>query len=163
MHDQSVAVFDHMLGTLSGILRKAEAHCEARKIDPAALLSFRLFPDMFNLTKQIQLVSDFAKAPAARLAGVDNPPMADTETSFAELQDRIAKTRAFLATITPDMLKGAETRVVTFRQRGEDRQLPGQTYLSGVALPHFFFHLTTAYNILRHNGVELGKADFIGR
>jgi hypothetical protein len=163
MHDQSIAVFDHMLGVLSGILKKAEAHCGAGKIDPAALLSFRLFPDMFSLTRQVQLASDFAKGPAARLAGVDNPPMADTETSFAELQDRIARTRAFLATITPDMVTGAEARIVTYRQRGEDRQLPGQAYLSGVALPHFFFHLTTAYNILRHNGVELGKADFIGR
>jgi len=163
MHDQSVAQFDHMLGVLSGILTKAEAHCEARKTDPAAILSFRLFPDMFSFTKQVQLVSDFAKGASARLAGVDNPPMADTETSFAELQDRIARTRAFLATITPDMLADAAGKVVTYRQRGEDKQLPGQAYLSGVALPHAYFHLTTAYNILRHNGVELGKADFIAR
>jgi len=162
MHDQSVAVFDHFLGVLSAILAKAEAHCEARRIDPAALLGFRLFPDMFSLTRQVQLASDFAKGAAARLSGVANPAMPDTEATFAELQDRIARTRAFLATVTPAMVAGAETRMVTFRTGGQDMTLPGQTYLSRVALPNFFFHLATAYNILRHNGLELGKRDFIG-
>lgn len=163
MYDQSVAVFAHCLGALSSILKKAEAHCEAKKIEPSALTTARLFPDMFMLSKQVQLASDFAKGPSARLAGVDIPPFADTETTFAELQDRIARTQAFLATITPEMLKGAETRTVKFRARGQDMEAPGQFYFSAVALPNFYFHYTTAYNILRHNGVELGKGDFIGR
>jgi hypothetical protein len=163
MHAQSVAVFDHLLGALAAILAKAEAHCEARKIDPAAILTFRLFPDMFPFTRQVQLATDFAKGPAARLAGVEVPSIADTETTFPELQARIAKTRDFLATITPAMLDGAENRTVRFRARGQDHEAPGQAYFSNVALPNFYFHLTTAYSILRHNGVELGKGDFIGR
>lgn len=163
MHEQSVAVFSHLLGALSGILQKAEAHCTARKIDPNALLGFRLFPDMFALTRQVQLATDFAKGPSARLAGVDVPSFEDTETTFPELQARIARTRDFLSTISPAMLDGAATRTVKFRARGQDMELPGQAYFSNVALPNFYFHLTTAYNLLRHNGVELGKADFIGR
>jgi hypothetical protein len=153
----------HMLGALSKNLAKAEAHCEAGKIEPEALLGARLFPDMFPLRRQVQLASDFAKGAAARLAGVENPAMADTETTFAELQARITRTRDFLATVTPAMLEGAGTRTVTFKARGEDRKLPGAAYLSKVALPNFYFHLATAYNILRHNGIELGKMDFLGR
>lgn len=163
MYDQSVAVLSHSLGVLSSILKKAEAHCEAKKIEPAAILTARLFPDMFNFTRQVLLVTDFAKGPAARLAGVEVPSFADTETTFAELQARIEKTRAFLATLTPSQLEGAATRTVKFKARGQEMELPGQIYFSNVALPNFYFHLTTAYNLLRHNGVELGKSDFIGR
>ena len=163
MHDQSVAVFDHFLGALSKVLAKAEAHCEAHKIDPAALLTARLFPDMFTFTRQVQLATDFAKGPSARLAGVEIPSFEDTETTFGTLQARIARTREFLAAITPAMLDGAAMRTIRFRARGQDHEAPGQAYLSMVALPNFYFHTTTAYNILRHNGVELGKGDFVGR
>ncbi len=163
MYDQSVAPMSHFLGALSKILTKAEAHCAAKKIDPAALLTFRLYPDMFPLLKQVQLVTDFAKGAASRLAGLEVPSYADTETTFAELEARVAKTLAHLATVTPAMLAGAEARDVTFKARGQDVTLPGQTYFSQMALPNFYFHLATAYNILRHNGVELGKMDFIGR
>ncbi|MCX7889839.1 MAG: DUF1993 domain-containing protein [Rhodobacteraceae bacterium] len=162
MHAQSAAVFDRFLGSLSAILDKAEAHCDARKIDPAALLTFRLYPDMFPLMRQVQLATDFAKGAVARLARLPIPSYADVETTFAELQERIARTRAFIASVPPEAFDGAEARDVTYRVRGQDQQLNGQFYLSCVALPNFFFHLTTAYNILRHNGVELGKADFVG-
>jgi hypothetical protein len=163
MHDQSAAVFDHLLGALANILAKAEAHCEARKIDPQALLAFRLFPDMFPFTRQVQIACDHAKGATARLGGVAVPSFPDTETTFPELQERVAKTRAFIATVTPAMMEGAAAREITYRVRGQDMVLPGQTYLSHAALPNFYFHLTTAYNILRHNGLELGKSDFIGR
>ncbi len=163
MHDRSVAVFDHGLGVLDALLAKTEAHCEAKGLDPAALLGFRLYPDMFSLTRQVQLGTDFAKAGSGRLAGVALPSFPDTETSFAELRARIAGVRAFLATVTPEMVEGAEQRPVTFRARGQEITLPGQAYLSAVAMPNFYFHLTTTYNILRHNGVELGKSDFLGR
>ena len=163
MHAQSVAPMSHLLSALSKVLTKAEAHCEARKIDPAAILTARLFPDMFTFTRQVQLVTDFAKGPAARLAGLPVPSYEDTEVTFADLQGRIAKTLAFLATVTPAMLEGAAARDVTFKARGQEVTLPGQSYFSNAAQPNFFFHLTTAYNILRHNGVDLGKGDFIGR
>ncbi len=163
MHAQSVAPMSHLLGALSKVLTKAEAHCEAKKIDPAAILTARLFPDMFHFTRQVQLVTDFAKGAAARLAGLPVPSYEDTEVSFADLQARIAKTIAFLGTVTPAMLDGAATRDVTFKARGQDITLPGQSYFSNAAQPNFYFHLTTAYNLLRHNGVELGKGDFIGR
>jgi uncharacterized protein len=163
MHAQSVAPMSHLLGALSKVLTKAEAHCEAKKIDPSAILTARLFPDMFTFTRQVQLTTDFAKGAAARLAGLPVPSYEDTEVTFADLQARIAKTQDFLATVTPEMLAGAATREVTFKARGQDMTLPGQTYFSNAAQPNFFFHLATAYNILRHNGVELGKGDFIGR
>jgi uncharacterized protein len=163
MHAQSVAPMSHLLGALSKVLTKAEAHCETKKIDAAAILTARLFPDMFTFTRQVQLATDFAKGAGARLAGLPVPSYDDTETTFTDLQARIAKTVAFLDTVTPAMLDGAATRDVTFKARGQDMTLPGQTYFSMAAQPNFFFHLTTAYNILRHNGVELGKGDFIGR
>lgn len=163
MYEQSVAVLSHSLDVLSKILAKAEAHCTAKKIDPQALLTARLFPDMFPLARQVMLATDFCKGPAGRLAGVEIPSYPDTETTFAELQARLERTRAFLATITPEQLEGAATRTIKFRARGQDMEAPGQIYFSQVALPNFYFHMTTAYNILRHNGVELGKADFIGR
>jgi hypothetical protein len=163
MHAYSVAVFDHALGALSAILGKAEAHCEARKIDPQALLQARLFPDMFPLVRQVQLATDFAKGASARLAGAEVPAFADTETGFGELTGRIARTRDFLATLTPAMLDGDPMRPIRWRTRAGEQEAPALPYLTQVALPNFYFHVTTAYNLLRHNGVEIGKSDFIGR
>jgi uncharacterized protein len=164
MYDISVPVLIHNLNALSAILKKAEAHCEAKKIKPEALLNFQLFPDMFNFTKQVQLASDFAKGPGARLSGTPVPSFADEEKTFEELQARIAKTIAFLQGLDAKAFEGAAGREVTIRvSRTEEKTMSGQDYYFGAALPNFFFHMTTAYNILRHNGVELGKGNFLGR
>jgi len=163
MFDSSVTVFDNFLKGLAAILKKAEAHCEARKIEPDALLKARLFPDMLDFTRQVQLVSDFAKGTGARLAGIAAPSFADEEKTFAELQARIAKTRDFLATLKKEQFADAATRPITIKVGGQDMTFAGAAYLAGYAMPNFFFHLTTAYDILRHNGVELGKRDYMGR
>ena len=160
--DSSIPVFLHFLDVLSAILKKAEAHCAAKKIDPAVMLSQRLFPDMLPLTRQVQIVSDSAKAGAARLAGIPVPGFPDEEKSFDELQARIAKTGEFLRTLNKSQFEGAATRTITYRAGGAERSMSGADYLSRNALPNFFFHITTAYNILRHNGVELGKGDYLG-
>ena len=134
-----------------------------KKIDPAVLFSSRLFPDMFPLSRQVQIASDTAKGAASRLAGIENPSFADTETSFAELQQRISKTIAFLKGIKPEQIDGSEQKAVALptRSRG-DIHFTGQNYLLQHALPNFFFHVTTAYDILRHNGVDIGKPDYLG-
>ncbi|MGQ0484908.1 MAG: DUF1993 domain-containing protein [Hyphomicrobiales bacterium] len=163
MFDSSVPVLDQFLKALSAILRKAETHCEAKKIDPEALLKARLFPDMFPFTRQVQLVTDFAKGASARLAGIAVPSFADEEKGFAELQARIARTRDFLATLKKEQFTGAAERTITIKVGGQDMSFTGATYLSGFAMPNFYFHLAAAYNILRHNGVELGKRDYMGR
>lgn len=163
MFDSSVTVFDNFLKGLAAILRKAEAHCEAKKIEPDALLKARLYPDMFHFTRQVQLVSDFAKGTGARLAGIAAPSFPDEEKTFAELQARIAKTRDFLATLKKEQFAGAAERPITIKVGGQDMTFAGAAYLPGYAMPNFFFHLTTAYDILRHNGVELGKRDYMGR
>jgi len=163
MFDSSVTVLDNFLKGLAAILKKAEAHCEAKKIEPEALLTARLFPDMLHFTRQVQLVSDFAKGTGARLAGIAVPSFADEEKTFAELQARIAKTRDFLATLRKEQFAGAAERPITIKVGGQDMTFAGAAYLAGYAMPNFFFHLTTAYNILRHNGVELGKRDYMGR
>lgn len=163
MYNSSIPHLMNGLTALSKILSKAEAHCEARKIDKAVMLSQRLFPDMFNLTKQVQLASDFAKGPGARLAGMAVPSFADTETTFEELQARLAKTQEFLKSVPQEAYADAAQRVVTIKVGGQERNFSGADYFYGQALPNFYFHLATAYNILRHNGVELGKADFMGR
>lgn len=163
MFDSSVTVPANFLKALSAILKKAEAHCEARKIDPNAILQARLFPDMFPFTRQVQLVSDFAKGMGARLAGIAVPSYADEEKTFAELQTRIAKTIEFLGTLKNEQFTDAARRTVTIKVGGHDMSFAGAQYLSGYAMPNFYFHLTTAYNILRHNGIELGKKDFMGR
>lgn len=164
MYDISVPVIIHGLKSLAAILRKAEGHCEARKIKPEALLNFRLFPDMFPLTSQVQLASDFAKGAGARLSGTANPSYADEEKTFAELQARIAKTVSFLESLQATAFAGAATRMVKVRlSRDVEKDMTGQEYFNRYALPNFYFHITTAYNILRHNGVELGKGDFLGR
>ena len=163
MYDSSLAPMSHSLKALAAILKKAEAYCEARKIDPNALLTARLFPDMLPLIRQVLIATDHVKGCGARLTGTANPSFPDEEKTFAELQGRIAKTLDFAGSLKREQFAGAETRTVTIKVGGKDVELTGAAYLSSSALPNFYFHVTTAYNILRHNGVELGKKDFMGR
>ena len=162
MYQASIPVFVRGLKNLSTILEKAAAHAEAKKIDPTVFLTARLAPDMFALMRQVQIVSDTAKGAAARLAGTEIPSFPDNETTFADLQQRIRKTIDFVQGFTPDQIDGSEERPVTVKLRSGDQHFNGQTYLLGFALPNLFFHITTAYDILRHNGVELGKKDYLG-
>ena len=162
MYQASVPVFVHSLGNLSKILEKALAHAEAKKIDSAVFVNARLAPDMYPLSKQIQIATDMSKGCAARLAGIEVPSYADNETTFADLQERIAKTVSFLQSVSAEQVDGSEERAVTLKLRGKDVNFIGQPYLLYFVLPNFYFHVTTAYAILRHNGVELGKMDFIG-
>ncbi|MGQ0547262.1 MAG: DUF1993 domain-containing protein [Betaproteobacteria bacterium] len=162
MYQASAARFAAMLRNLAAILDKAEAHAAAKKLEPAALTAFRLYPDMFPLTRQVQIACDTAKGAVARLAGVDIPAHEDTEQSFAELKGRIAKTLDFIESVPAAKLDGAEAREVVLKLRSGERRFAGADYLLGFAWPNFYFHVTTAYNILRHNGVELGKRDFLG-
>lgn len=162
MYQASAPRFANTLRNLSAILAKAQAHCEARKIDPLVLTAARLFPDMFALARQVQIACDSAKGAVARLAGVEIPKHEDTEQTFAELQARIAKTLAFIESVKPAQIDGSEEKTVTLKLRGSDVSFKGLRYLLGFAWPNFYFHVVTAYNILRHNGVELGKPDFIG-
>ncbi len=163
MFNSSVAVLVHFLKGLSAILKKAEGHCEMKKIDAEAILQARLFPDMYHLTRQVQLVTDFAKGMAARLAGIPVPSFADEEKTFADLQARIGKTVDFLSSLKAGQFADAAARTVTIKVGGQDMNFAGAQYLANYALPNFYFHLATAYNILRHNGIELGKKDFMGR
>ena len=162
MYQASIPPCLQMLASLSAILDKAAAHAAARKIDPAVLLGTRLFPDMFALTRQVQLTADFAKGIGARLAGVEVPKFADTETSFDELKARLAKTADFLKGLRPAQIDGSEGRDITIPIGGEPMTFKGQPYLVHFALPNLYFHATTAYAILRHCGVEIGKRDFVG-
>ena len=161
IYDASVPVFIHFLKSLQVILKKAEAHCAARKIDPAVLLQARLYPDMFALTRQVQIASDAAKGAGARLAGIAVPSYADEEKSFDELQVRIARTIDFLSGLRKEQFEGAETRPISLKAGGREMNFAGAAYLETWAQPNFYFHVTTAYAILRHNGVELGKPDFL--
>jgi len=164
MYAASVPVFKQILGSLSDILDKAEAHAAAKKIDPSALLQARLFPDMLPFTRQIMIATDFAKGACARLAGIDVPKYDDTEQTFAELKTRIVKTVAFIDTLTPAQIDGSEERDITVSaDPNTTRTFKAQPYLVHYAWPQFFFHVTTAYAILRHNGIEIGKKDYIGR
>jgi hypothetical protein len=162
MHRRSVAVFDRFLSALATILDKAEAHCEAKKIKPEVILAARLFPDMFSFTRQVQLACDFAARGAARLAGAEPKSFPDTETTFAELKDRISAARGYMGSFQAADFAQAAEREVHFRASGRDMMLKGDEYLSFYSLPQFFFHVATAYDILRHNGVELGKRDYMG-
>ncbi len=162
MYALIVPPMDRALGALSGILTKAEAHCAAKNIKPEALLTFRLFPDMLPFTKQVQLTCDFAARCAARLAGEVPASFPDTETSFAELLARIAASRAYMASFPASAYEDAATRSITFKAGPQDMTLPGAAFLMSYAAPQFHFHYTTAYNILRHNGVEIGKRDYMG-
>jgi hypothetical protein len=162
MHALSVLTFDRFLAALSAILTKAEAHCEAKKITPDAILQFRLFPDMLPFTAQVQLSCDFAARASARLAGITPKGFADTEASFAELQARIQAARDYINSFDPAAYDEAADRVVTFPAGGREMQMAGRDYLTLYAMPQVFFHITTAYNILRHNGIEIGKKDYMG-
>ena len=162
MHAMIVPPMDRSLGALAGILTKAEAHCTAQNIKPEALLNFRLFPDMLPFTKQVQLACDFAARCAARLAGAAPAVFPDTETSFAELQARIAAARAAIASFPASAYDDAATRQIAFKAGPTDMTLPGAEFLISYATPQFHFHCVTAYNILRHNGVEIGKRDYMG-
>ena len=163
LYAASVPVFQQMLNALSDVLKKAEAHATEKNIDPNAFLQARLFPDMFPLTRQVQIAADFAKSAAARLAGVDVPAYEDSETSFADLQARIAKTLAFIQSVpAADIDAGFDRSIVLRPGTPNEKTFVGTSYLLNYTLPHFFFHTTTAYDILRHNGVEIGKKDFVG-
>lgn len=162
MYQASAPRFAHTLNTLSAILDKAQAHCDARKIDPLALTGFRLYPDMLPFTRQITIACDTAKGAVARLGGVEIPKHEDTEKTFPELKARIAKTLHFIGGVKASQVDGSEDRPIVLKLRGSDVGFTGLSYLLGYALPNFFFHAVTAYGILRHNGVELGKRDFLG-
>ena len=162
-YDAAVPAYLQMLNSLTGLLTKAEAHCAAKKIDPAELLGSRLCPDMLPLSKQIQLVSDFATKGCARLTHSDVPSNPDTETSFAELKQRLAKTIDYVKSYKAEQFEGTDTKDITF-PAGPDKSitLKGQQFFSNFSLPNFYFHAATAHGILRHNGVEIGKRDFMG-
>ena len=162
MYQASAPRFANILSNLSAILDKAQAHCEAKKIDPLVLTSSRLFPDMLPFTRQITIACDNAKGAVARLAGVEIPKHEDTEKTFEELKARIAKTVAFLETFKPAQLDGTEEKSIVLKLRAREVTFNGLQYLLGFAIPNFYFHVVTAYAILRHNGVELGKSDYIG-
>jgi hypothetical protein len=162
-YDGSVPAFLQILGSLTGILTKAEAHCKAKNIQPDVLLGARLYPDMLPLSKQIQLACDFATKGCARLTQSEVPSTPDTEKSFDELKARLGKTADYVKTFKPAQFDGADARDVTF-PAGPDKTMTvkGQQFLSHFALPNFYFHAATAHDILRHNGVEIGKRDFLG-
>lgn len=162
MYQASIPVFVRMLGNLSSILDKAAAHAEAEKIDQAVFINARLAPDMYPLSRQIQIATDMVKGCAARLAGIDVPSYEDNETTFADLKARITKTVAFLKSINAEQINGSEDRTITLKLRGKEVSFLGQSYLLNFVLPNFYFHITVAYAILRHNGLEIGKMDYIG-
>jgi len=151
-----------MLDNLSGILDKAAAHAEAKKIDPAIFVNARLAPDMFPLSRQVQIATDMVKGCAARLAGIEVPSYEDNESTFSELQARIAKTKAFIESVSASQVDGSEERKITLKFGSKELSFLGQAYLLDFVLPNFHFHLTTTYAILRHNGVEIGKKDYTG-
>jgi hypothetical protein len=163
MYEASVPVFSARLKSLSKVLSLAEQNAADRKIDPQVFLTARLAPDMFALTRQVQIATDHAKGAPSRLAGREVPKYEDNEASFADLQARIAKTVDHLATFSAADLNGSEERTIELRLGGREVSMPGLQYLLNAAMPNFYFHVTTAYDILRHNGVPLGKAVFLGR
>jgi hypothetical protein len=157
-----VPFFTHSLTALSAILAKAEAHQAAKNIKPDVIPQLRVIADMLPLWRNVTICTDHAKGACARLAGIENPSFADTETTLAELQERIAKTIAFIATIPDDAYEGAEARTISLKAGPRELTFPATQYYHGFAVPNFFFHMTTTYNILRANGVEIGKTDFLG-
>ena len=163
MYQASAPRFANTLGNLSAILDKAQAHCDARKIDPLVLTGLRLFPDMFPFSRQVQIACDTAKGAVARLAGVEVPRHEDVEKTLQDLKARIAKTVDFVQSFKAERIDGSEEKEIVLQMRNGERRYSGLHYLMGHALPNFYFHVTTAYNILRHNGVELGKADYLGK
>lgn len=162
MYTASVPVFKQLLSALNSILVKAESAVNNTS-DPDTLLHARLFPDMFDFTRQVQIATDFAKGVTARLAGEDVPVYEDNETTFSELRARITKTLAFISSIPAEKIDGSETReIITRPGTPKERIFNGQSYLLHYGLPQFFFHITTAYAILRNNGIEIGKRDYMG-
>jgi hypothetical protein len=161
LYDASVPTITRALTNFIHVLEKAAAHAEARKIDPSVLIASRLYPDMFPLAKQVQIASDVAKIGTSRLAQVEPPKYEDNETTFPELIERLRKTIQHLQTLKPQQFDDG-SRTVTFPTQGESKTWPGSRYLYTRVLPNVFFHCATGYNILRHNGVEVGKADFLG-
>jgi uncharacterized protein len=162
MFETTIPPLKRTLSNLASILNKAEEHADAKKIEHNILLNSRLYPDMYPLLRQVQIATDMSKGAAARLSGVEIPKYEDTETTFDELYARIAKTIAFIDAVSPAQMEGSETRDITITIRKMDLNFTGQSYLLTWVLPNVYFHVTTAYNILRHNGVELGKPDFLG-
>lgn len=162
MFQASVPPFIRALTNLASILEKGLAYAQARKIDEAVLLNSRLFPDMFPLVRQVQIATDTARSGAGRLAGVEFPSYEDKETTFAELAVRLQNTVTFLKTLQPTQIDGSEDKTISWQSRSSTKSMQGQPYLFNHLLPNIHFHVTTAYNILRHNGVEVGKKDFLG-
>ena len=163
MYDACVPTFVRALTNLIHVLEKGAAHAEAKKIDPLVLTGSRLYPDMFPLARQVQIASDIARIGTARIAQAEHPKFEDTETTFPELVARVKKTIEYVDSISAPALEGAETRVITLKLRDRTLEFKGLEFLQVWALPNFFFHHVTAYNLLRHNGVDLGKRDFLGR
>jgi hypothetical protein len=162
MYQASVPRFVNILGNLSKILDKAQAHVDAKKLDAATLTTYRLFPDMLPMTSQVQIACDTAKGVVARLAGVEIPVHEDSEKTLADLKARIAKAIAFMQTITPAQIDGTEDKEIVIMRGDKETRYKGMQFLLGNAVPNFYFHVTTAYDILRHNGVEIGKRDYLG-
>lgn len=162
MYQVSIPRFVHMLNNLAAILDRAQAYAEAKKIDAATLPSARLYPDMLPLTSQVRIACDTAKRAAAMLAGVDNPAYEDNETTLPELKARVERTIGFLNTIRAAQVDGTENREIVVKVGGKDTPFKGMQFLLARAIPNFYFHVTTAYAILRHNGLEIGKGDFLG-
>ena len=162
MYQVSVPVFIRMLNNLAAVLDKGAAYAEARKIEPSVLINARLYPDMLPLVKQVQIASDNAKGAVARLAGVEVPKYEDTEETIADLRARLSRTVDFVESIKPAQIDGSEDKDIHLKLGTREVTFKGMQYLLGFALPNFYFHVVTAYDILRHNGVEVGKRDFIG-
>jgi len=162
MYLASVPRLVNALNNLSLVLGKAQAHIEAKKLDPKTLLEFRLYPDMLNMTRQVQIASDTAKGLVARLAGLDNPVHEDNEQSIAELQARLAKTVAFMQSVSAAQIDGTEDKAIVVKRGDKETHYKGMQFLLGHALPNVYFHSSMTYAILRHNGVEIGKRDYLG-
>ena len=162
MYRASIPVFVQYLTALSALLTKANDYCVAKKVEPAVLAGTRLVPDMFALARQVQIATDHAKGAAARLSGADVPSYADTETTLEELQARVAKTLDFIQSIKPEAFDGSDDKDISLKAGPQVLNFKGEAYLTTFALPNFFFHLTTAYAILRAAGVDVGKKDFLG-
>lgn len=163
LYSASVPVFRQMLNSVGAILDKAEQHAMAKNIDPNVLLQARLFPDMFPLIRQVQIAADFARGVSARLAGVEVPKYDDNEVTFADLRSLLGKTLAFIDGFAPEQINGNEDReIITRPGTPKEKRFNGQSYLLNYGVPQFFFHVTTAYAILRHNGIEVGKRDYMG-
>ena len=162
MYQASVPRFVNILGNLSNILDKAQAYADAKKLAPDTLTTYRLFPDMLPMTKQIQIACDAAKGVVARLAGIEIPVYEDNETTLADLKARVAKTIAFLQAVKPEQIDGTEDKDIVTKRGDKETHYKGMQFLLGHAVPNFYFHVATAYNILHHNGVEIGKRDYLG-